>query len=45
MKLQGVNGVPCFVIGGEVRFEGVGDWEEFFGAFVAARRVLLDLPS
>ncbi|KAL3496140.1 thioredoxin-like protein [Aspergillus germanicus] len=37
LKLQGVSGVPCFVIGGEVRFEGVGDWEEFFGAFVAAR--------
>ncbi|KAJ0419934.1 thioredoxin-like protein [Aspergillus carlsbadensis] len=37
LKLQGVSGVPCFVIGGEVRFEGVGDWEEFFGGFVAAR--------
>jgi predicted DsbA family dithiol-disulfide isomerase len=37
MKEQGVSGVPCFVFGGEVRFEGVGDWEEFFGAFAAAR--------
>jgi predicted DsbA family dithiol-disulfide isomerase len=37
LKEQGVSGVPCFVIGGEVRFEGVGDWEEFFAAFVAAR--------
>ncbi|KAL2856788.1 thioredoxin-like protein [Aspergillus pseudodeflectus] len=39
LKLQGVSGVPCFAIGGEVRFEGVGDWEEFFEAFVAAREV------
>ncbi|KAL3442955.1 thioredoxin-like protein [Aspergillus insuetus] len=37
LNAEGVSGVPCFVIGGEVRFEGVGDWEEFFGAFVAAR--------